>query len=128
MIDHISIRVSDLEKSISFYTAALIPVGYTRLDGDFDGAIAFVPTDTNKKGSIWLIQSDTQEPLTRDVHISFAAPDTATVNRFYEAAMKAGGRDNGAPGKCPEYGETYYGGFVFDPDGNNIEGVTHIKI
>jgi predicted lactoylglutathione lyase len=60
---------------------------------------------------------------TSGVHIAFAATDRSAVDRFYAAAMAAGGRDNGAPGLAPEYSPTYYAGFVFDPDGNNIEAV-----
>ena len=123
MIDHVSIRVRDLKKSVAFYEAALGAIGYKKL-GEFDGAVGFAVEGSNdKSGSVWLSQAAEDNPLTREIHVAFSVPDVETVKKFYDAAMKAGGRDNGAPGLCPEYGEQYYGGFVFDPDGNNIEAV-----
>ncbi len=125
MIDHISIRVSNLEQSTRFYEKALGAIGYKRLTGDFDGAIGFaVSYPKDKFGSVWLVKEDY---LTSGAHIAFAVPDIETVKKFYDAGMSAGGRDNGAPQRCPEYGENYYGGFVLDPDGNSIEATTYIK-
>jgi len=122
MIDHVSIRVSNLEKSISFYQAALAPLGYKRLNGDFGGAIAFATNDSDKTyGTVWLIAQGPSEPLTQNIHIGFVAKDIEMVNSFYDAAMKAGAVNNGRPGICPEYSNDYYGGFVLDPDGNNVE-------
>ena len=125
MIDHVSIRVADLENSAKFYEKALGAIGYKRLVGDFDGAIGFsVDHPEDNSGSVWLIK---EEYVTSSVHIAFAVPDVETVKKFYDAALSVGGRDNGVPQKCPEYGESYFGGFVLDPDGNNIEATTYIK-
>lgn len=127
MIDHISIHVSDLEKSAVFYEKALGAIGYKRLVGDFGDTVGFaISGPQDKSGSVWLSQEGPEDPLTH-IHVAFAVPDIESVKKFYDAAMVAGGRDNGAPGKCPEYGPEYYGGFVFDPDGNNIEATTYVK-
>ncbi len=67
-----------------------------------------------------------RDPVTPSAHIAFAAPDRATVDAFHDAALAAGGRDNGEPGPRPIYHEHYYGAFVLDPDGNNIEAVCHL--
>lgn len=127
MIDHVSIRVSDLKKSAEFYEKALGSIGYKKL-GEFDGAIGFAkegPEDSS--GSVWLIQEGKDDPLTKNIHVAFGVPDIETVKKFHTVAITAGGRDNGTPGKCPEYGEKYYGGFVLDLDGNNIEATTYIS-
>lgn len=125
MIDHISIRVSNLRKSTEFYKKALGAIGYKKLDEDFDGAVAFVFDDLEKTpGNIWIIQSNESDPPTKNVHIAFRVKNEEIVKKFYDAAMSAGGKDNGKPGRCPEYSDTYYGGFVLDLDGNNIEAKT----
>ncbi len=130
MIDHISIRVSNLKESVKFYEAALSAIGYKQLEGDFDGAIGYAINDSeDNSGHIWLVQSDPNnhnEIVTKNVHVAFSVKDIETVKKFYEAGLKAGGRDYGPPGKCPEYGDRYYGGFLLDPDGNNIEATTYI--
>jgi catechol 2,3-dioxygenase-like lactoylglutathione lyase family enzyme len=74
------------------------------------------------KPDFWIREA---EPVRPPVHVAFASPDRETVDAFYEAAMAAGGRDNGPPGLRPDYHPNYYGAFVFDPDGNNIEAVCH---
>lgn len=126
MIDHVSIRVKDLKKSVAFYEAALGAIGYKKL-GEFDGAVWFaVEGPDDNSGSVWLIQEGEGDPLTQNIHVAFGVPDVETVKKFYAAAMAAGGRDNGAPGLCSEYGPEYYGGFVFDPDGNNVEAVCRL--
>jgi catechol 2,3-dioxygenase-like lactoylglutathione lyase family enzyme len=73
------------------------------------------------KPDFWIRQGE----VGAAVHVAFASEDRATVDAFHEAAMAAGGRDNGGPGLRPEYHPSYYGAFVFDPDGNNIEAVCH---
>jgi|SRR3989338_620235 len=126
MIDHVSIRVRDLKKSVAFYEAALGAIEYKKL-GEVDGAVGFAALSTDDdSGSVWLIQEGKEDPLTQNIHVAFGVPDVETVKKFYAAAMAAGGRDNGAPGLCPEYGPEYYGGFVFDPDGNNIEATCYV--
>ena len=117
MIDHIGINVSDYAKSKQFYLAALAPLGYKLMMEGTSGAgfnTAYIP-------DFW-IRSGTPMPLT---HIAFAAANRAAVDAFYRAALAAGGRDNGAPGLRPQYHPNYYGAFVLDPDGYNIEAVCH---
>jgi catechol 2,3-dioxygenase-like lactoylglutathione lyase family enzyme len=117
MFDHIQLKVKDLKSSQRFYTAALAPLGFT-LEYEGDEMIGFGP-----KGApaLWLGQGESRGP----VHIAFAAKDRAAVRAFYAAALPAGGKDNGEPGLRPKYSANYYGGFVKDPDGNNIEAVCH---
>jgi catechol 2,3-dioxygenase-like lactoylglutathione lyase family enzyme len=117
MFDHIQLKVKDLESSKRFYTAALAPLGFT-LDYDDDGLVGFGP-----KGSpaLWLREGEAGGPL----HIAFVAQNRTAVRAFYTAALPAGGRDNGGPGLRSQYHANYYGGFVKDPDGNNIEAVCH---
>lgn len=114
LIDHVHLVVSDLEKSRAFYRAVLTAIGRT-LNND----------DVHDFGSDELFVSQTNEksPISR-VHLAFQAPDRVTVEKFYHAALKAGGRDNGAPGER-SYHPGYYAAFVLDPDGNNIEAVFH---
>lgn len=126
MIDHVSIRVRDLKKSAAFYDAALGTIGYKKL-GEFDGAIGFGVGELGESGSVWLVQEGKDDPLSKNIHVAFGVADIEAVKKFYDAAIATGGRDNGAPGKCPEYGDYYYSGFVLDPDGNNIEAVTRLK-
>ena len=118
MIDHIGIHVKDIERSKAFYTKALAPLGYTLLR-DFGPHVGM---GAGQKPDFWMSEG-TGEP-TR-LHICFVAKDRATVRAFHAAAMAAGGRDNGQPGLRVEYHPNYYGGFVFDPDGNNVEVVKH---
>lgn len=115
MIDHLSIGVSDLEKSKVFYKEALEPLGY-QVKFEMDHGVCFGA----EGGDIWIVKSEPSK-----IHLAFSASDRTTVDRFYEAAMRAGGADNGAPGVRPHYHENYYGAFVFDPDGYNIDAVCH---
>ena len=118
MIDHTSVAVSDIAKSKAFYTAALAPLGYKALM-DFGEAAGFgVPP----KPDFWLGAGAPGEPKN---HVAFRAATRAEVDAFYRAAIAAGGRDNGAPGLRPHYHANYYGAFVLDPDGHNIEAVCH---
>lgn len=125
MLDHTGIRVSDLARSRAFYAAALGTLGYG-LRREIPQAVGFGDNlpgdDADPGGDFWLIEGT---PCTPRVHVAFRAPDRATVDRFYAAAMAAGGRDNGRPELCVEYHPNYYAGFVFDPDGYNIEVVCH---
>jgi catechol 2,3-dioxygenase-like lactoylglutathione lyase family enzyme len=117
MFDHIQVKVKDLKASKRFYTAALAPLGFS-VQYEDDGVLGFGP-----KGApaLWLAEGASGGP----VHIAFAAKDRAAVRAFYAAALPAGGKDNGKPGLRPDYAANYYGGFVKDPDGNNIEAVCH---
>ena len=117
MIDHIGIAVSDFEKSVAFYTKALEPLGYTLVmtwqqNAGFGRA---------GKPDFWIGKGAPRD----SIHVAFKAAGRAQVRAFYEAALAAGGKDNGAPGERPHYHEHYYGAFVKDLDGHNVEAVCH---
>jgi catechol 2,3-dioxygenase-like lactoylglutathione lyase family enzyme len=118
MIDHVGLGVRDLEHSKAFYQQALRPLGYTLLM-ERDGSAGF---GMNGKPDFWIHEN---RPVSGPVHVAVASPDRATVHAFHAAALAAGGRDNGAPGLRPQYHDRYYGAFVLDPDGNNVEAVCH---
>ncbi len=118
MIDHISINVSDVVKSRAFYEQALKPLGYEVI-ADFGHVIGL---GAGGKPDFWI--GDRDRPGT-PIHVAFASPDRETVDAFYEAALAAGGKDNGPPGLRVHYHPSYYGAFVRDPDGNNVEAVCH---
>ena len=120
MIDHTGYMVSDLEKSVAFYTKALAPIGYAPLM-QFPGVAGF---GANGKPDFWIHGDGTHKP-TDKLHIAFRAAGRAEVRKFYEAAIAAGGTDNGAPGERPHYHEHYYAAFVRDLDGHNVEVVCH---
>ena len=117
MIDHVSLRVRDFERAVAFYRAALAPIGY-EVVMEFSGAAGLGAGD---KPDFWIMQSD---PPIHATHVAFAS-ERALVDAFHAAAVAAGGSDNGAPGLRPEYHPHYYGAFVFDPEGNNVEVVSH---
>src|SRR5215208_1817261 len=116
MLDHVGISVSDFERSRRFYEKALSPLGYELIMEPRHGAAGL---GHSGKPDFWIGQGEPGHPL----HVAFAADDRATVEAFHKAAVAAGGRDNGGPGLRPEYHPSYYGAFVLDPDGNNIEAV-----
>jgi catechol 2,3-dioxygenase-like lactoylglutathione lyase family enzyme len=125
MIDHTGLTVSDFARSKSFYAAALAPLGYRVLMevpagvAGQGGAAGFgVPP----KPDFWI---STGAPNVPPVHVAFRARGRADVDAFHRAAIAAGGRDNGAPGLRPHYHPFYYGAFVLDPDGHNVEAVCH---
>ena len=118
MIDHLGVSVSDLDRSIAFYTKALAPLGYTLIRKYENAAAGF---GINGKPDFWIGKG---EPKGK-VHVAFRANGRAQVRAFHEAALAAGATDNGAPGVRPHYHEHYYGAFVHDPDGHNIEAVCH---
>ena len=124
MIDHVSLSVSDMARAKAFYDLALAPLGLrmvlelpASITGNYDCA-----GYGKNNGDLWLAAAGKAQPA---VHIAFSADTRAQVNAFYEAAMAAGGKDNGPPGIRAHYHENYYGAFVLDPDGNNIEAVCH---
>jgi catechol 2,3-dioxygenase-like lactoylglutathione lyase family enzyme len=119
MLDHVTIGVSDTERSKKFYDRALRPLGITRLYAEGDDAAGY---GVSPKAFFWIGQKDMPQA---GAHIAFTAPDRATVDRFHDEAIAAGGRDNGQPGLRPNYHPDYYGAFVLDPDGHNIEAVCH---
>ena len=117
MIDHIGITVADLEKSVTFYTRALAPLGYA-LVMRWEQYAGF---GIGGKPDFWI---GLGKPVDR-IHVAFRAAGRAQVRAFYDAAIAAGGKDNGPPGVREVYHPSYYGGFVLDPDGHNIEAVCH---
>jgi len=118
MIDHIGIGVRDLTRSIAFYERALAPLGYTLIMKFEDKAAGF---GIGGKPDFWI---GVGAPTDR-VHVAFRAKGRADVRTFYDAALAAGGKDNGPPGVRAHYHPDYYGAFVLDPDGHNIEAVCH---
>lgn len=124
MLDHIGIGVSDVKRSRAFYEDALKPLGL---------GIEMMPTpDMLKAGYEGYGFGESGKPYfwvgpgeVTKIHIAFAAPTRSHVDAFYAAAIAAGGRDNGPPGIRAHYHPNYYGAFVFDPDGNNVEAVCH---
>jgi len=119
MLDHVTIGVSDFEQSRHFYDQALLPLDITRLYSEGEH---FAGYGIHPKAFFWIGGRDTPQT---GAHIAFAAKDRDTGERFYEAAIKAGGRDNGRPGIRQHYHPNYFGAFVLDPDGHNIEAVCH---
>lgn len=116
MIDHLSLGVSDLTKSKEFYQAALKPLGY-QIKVEMDHGVCF---GSDSGGDLWIVKSEPSK-----THVAFSAATRELVDAFYQAAIAAGGTDNGAPGLRPHYHENYYGAFVIDPNGYNIEAVCH---
>jgi catechol 2,3-dioxygenase-like lactoylglutathione lyase family enzyme len=117
MIDHMAILVSDLDISVAFYTKALASLGYTlmiRREQVAGFGVAGTP-------DFWIAIG---KPTERN-HVAFRAKGRAEVRAFHDAAIAAGGKDNGPPGVRTIYHPSYYGGFVLDPDGHNIEAVCH---
>jgi catechol 2,3-dioxygenase-like lactoylglutathione lyase family enzyme len=125
MIDHISIAVRDLAKGEQFYAAALAPLGLLKLREWPNAAIGF----GKKYPEFWINRRDLVDRIADDsgVHICLRAPDTAAVDAFHAAALKAGGSSDGEPGLRPHYYQGYYAAFVRDPDGNRIEAVTFLR-
>jgi catechol 2,3-dioxygenase-like lactoylglutathione lyase family enzyme len=118
MIDHTGISVSDVAKSKAFYRAALAPLGYSLLM-EFEQFAGF---GVAPKPDFWIGQGAPNAPR---IHVALRADSRSHVDAFHRAAMAAGGRDNGSPGLRPHYHDNYYGAFVLDPDGHNIEAVCH---
>ncbi|MCA0400781.1 MAG: VOC family protein [Proteobacteria bacterium] len=126
MLDHIGFGVADYARSRVFYVKVLAPLGYgvvmditKEMTGGYEGTGFGLPG----KPDFWI---GTGQPLQPCLHIAFAAKTRAEVDAFYRAAIEAGAKDNGAPGLRPHYHPNYYGAFVFDPDGHNIEAVCHL--
>jgi catechol 2,3-dioxygenase-like lactoylglutathione lyase family enzyme len=124
VIDHVGFPVADFARSKAFYTNALAPLGYALImevqQGERDSPAAGF--GANGKPDFWI---GGEGGLNRAMHVAIAANDRAAVDAFYRAALAAGGKDNGAPGLRPQYHPNYYGAFVLDPDGHNVEAVCH---
>jgi catechol 2,3-dioxygenase-like lactoylglutathione lyase family enzyme len=119
MIDHFGINCADLQKTAAFYDKVLATLGHRRLL-DFEVAVGY-GTD---KPDFWLSTFDGVGP-NREVHVAFTAPDADAVRAFIQAAVDQGAEVLHEPRLWPEYHETYFGGFVRDPEGNNLEAVCH---
>lgn len=125
MLDHVGVAISDFARSRAFYKAALAPLGIdliVEFTAAETGAGAQAGFGTPGKLFFWIGDGKTPPGA---VHIAFSAAGRPTVDAFHAAAMAVGARDNGAPGLRPHYHADYYGAFVLDPDGNNIEAVCH---
>jgi catechol 2,3-dioxygenase-like lactoylglutathione lyase family enzyme len=122
MIDHMTFHVADIDATKAFYEKALAPLGYTAEVEMLHNGMRMFGFMQGGKIDTWFIQG---RPASGPVHIAWQAKDRASVNAFYAAAIAAGGRDNGAPGLRQHYHVHYYGAFVLDPDGNNVEAVCH---
>jgi catechol 2,3-dioxygenase-like lactoylglutathione lyase family enzyme len=123
MLDHVGLEVSDLARSKAFYEATLEPVGIG-LMMEFEGALGFgKETEHGPKPFFWVHSRG--RPTVSGAHIAFGVRSAEEVDAFHAAALAAGGTDNGAPGPRPIYHPGYYGAFVLDPDGNNVEAVCH---
>jgi catechol 2,3-dioxygenase-like lactoylglutathione lyase family enzyme len=127
IIDHIGVSCTNYEATKTFYQKALAPLGIT-LIMEFGKAAGF---GIKGKPDFWLsegkasFQNEAHAKNISPIHVCFAAPDRATVDAFHKAALEAGGKDFGAPGLRPEYHANYYGAFILDPDGHNIEAAYH---
>ena len=125
MIDHTGVTVSDFATSKAFYKTALRPIGYELLL-EFPAAVTghsdVAGFGEPPKPDFWINLGTPNRPA---LHVAFRVNSRALVDAFYRAARAAGGRDNGAPGLRPHYHQDYYGAFVLDPDGHNIEVVCH---
>lgn len=135
MLDHMTFRVTDIAQAKAFYSAALAPLGYSVcFEGNYGANILGMayPDATEpdgKKADVWLIDGPSPyggPAATSGCHLAWRASSRAQVDAFYQAALAAGGKDNGAPGLRPDYHPNYYGAFVIDPEGNNIEAVCHL--
>ena len=125
MLDHIGFSVADFERSKAFYVKALAPIGITlavELTAAETGGASHAGFGAAGKAFFWI---GTGEKAKGGLHVAFTANSRLEVDAFFSAACAAGGRDNGAPGLRPHYHANYYGAFVLDPDGNNIETVCH---
>ncbi len=128
MIDHLTLHVTDYERSKAFFLAALEPLGYAMVMELSRDQIPELPVERScglgaeGKPDLWLRPAAGGVVAT---HVAFRGKGRASVDAFHRAAIAAGGTDNGAPGPRPYYHPAYYGAFVLDPDGNNIEAVIH---
>jgi catechol 2,3-dioxygenase-like lactoylglutathione lyase family enzyme len=125
MLDHIGLAVSDLSRSRQFYLVALAPLSIgivMEVTKEQTGKYAGTEFGASNKPFFWI---GTGDHMSGPMHVAFTASSPAEVNAFYKAALSVGGRANGAPGVRAHYHPNYYGAFVLDPDGNNVEAVCH---
>jgi catechol 2,3-dioxygenase-like lactoylglutathione lyase family enzyme len=124
MLDHVSLGVSDLERSRRFYDAALRPLGLVRIV-NFEGRGSDYGAAPGSLGVEFTITAEKEAAPSHGAHICFRAADREAVQAFHRAALSHGGRDDGAPGPRPQYHASYYAAFALDPDGHRIEAVCH---
>jgi len=125
MLDHVGLAVTDYGRSLAFYKKALEPLGFglvMEIPREVTGGEAHAGFGRDGRPQFWI---GTGGPPSAPIHVAFSARSRADVDAFHAAAMKAGGTDNGKPGLRPHYHPNYYGAFVRDPDGHNIEAVCH---
>ncbi|MBW2713080.1 MAG: VOC family protein [Deltaproteobacteria bacterium] len=122
MLDHIGLRVKNLEKSQLFYEQLLAPLGFSVVMS-FRGIVGFGDCG---KPAFWLSALSTEAPASAPLHVAFSATSRAAVDTFYEAGLAAGGVCNGPAGLREQYHANYYTAFLLDPDGNNVEAVCHV--
>jgi catechol 2,3-dioxygenase-like lactoylglutathione lyase family enzyme len=119
MLDHVTFGVTDIERSKAFYDRALRPLGIQRLYAEAETSAGY---GSNGKAYFWIGLRNTPQT---GAHIAFATPERSVVDAFHAAALAAGAKDNGQPGVRAHYHPNYYGAFVLDPDGHNVEAVCH---
>ncbi len=117
MFDHIGLKVSNLDASVRFFTAALEPLGFVLCSRD-EASAGFGPEGAP---ALWLLAA--KGAAQTGAHVAFRAAERGAVEGFYKAGLAAGGRDHGGPGLRADYGPRYYAAFLIDPDGNNVEAV-----
>lgn len=125
MLDHTGVVASDFQASKAFYEKALAPIGYTllmELSAAVTGHADVAGFGEAPKPDFWISSGTPNRP---PVHVAFRVASRSLVDAFHQAAIQAGGTDNGPPGLRPHYHPNYYGAFVLDPDGHNIEAVCH---
>ena len=131
MLDHTGVVVSNMNKSANWYQEALKSIGYVKLmefskEITQTAGVAGFGEAATKKPDFWIVEATPEKPVNKpNIHVAFRAQNRKQVDEFYNAAINSGGTDNGKPGLRPQYHENYYGAFVFDPDGHNIEVVCH---
>ena len=124
IIDHTSLSVADFEAMLAFYEKALAPIGITvimRFGKDITGNVEVAGLG-REKPFLWIADGGKTTP---HIHLAIRADSRAEVDAFYQAAIAAGGKDNGGPGLRKHYHPNYYGAFVIDPEGHNLEAVCH---
>jgi catechol 2,3-dioxygenase-like lactoylglutathione lyase family enzyme len=125
MLHHVSVGVSDVERAATFYDPVLAALGYRRVMEFLPHAIGY--GDTHPSFWVQVPHNRNAASVGNGVHVGFSAPSKDAVMKFHEAALKAGGSNNGEPGPRPDYGPDYYGAFVYDLDGNKIEATLHAE-
>jgi catechol 2,3-dioxygenase-like lactoylglutathione lyase family enzyme len=123
VIDHVLIDVGEFDRSRNFYEMVFAPLGIEVISEPAPQAVGF---GEDGKAYFWVMARG--RPTVHGVHVAFHAPDHDAVDTFHAAGLAAGGTDNGAPGPRPIYHAAYYGAFVLDPDGNNIEAACHTPV